>query len=107
MMSAATRWTGRALGVSFLALAVAGCGEDEPAPSEAAPPASLPTGSQSVELDPDEFTTAIDNPYWPMAPGTRWTYREIDERAGELTVVVTVTSETKQVAAGITGSSGT
>ncbi len=101
-MSAPIRWTGWALGVCFLILAVAGCGEDEPAPSEAAPPASLPTASQSVKLDPDEFTTAIDNPYWPMAPGTRWTYREIDERGQQLTVVVTVTSQTKQVAAGIT-----
>ena len=37
-----------------------------------------------------------------MKPGTRWTYREIDEEGKELRVVVTVTSETKKIANGIT-----
>src|SRR5687767_11980464 len=37
-----------------------------------------------------------------MEPGTRWTYREIDEEGKELVVVVTVTSETKELANGIT-----
>ena len=33
--------------------------------------ADLPVGDEPVELDPAEFTTEIDNPYWPMQPGTR------------------------------------
>ena len=37
-----------------------------------------------------------------MEPGTRWVYREIDEEGEELRVVVTVTSETKEVANGVT-----
>ena len=102
-MSAVTRWTGWGLGVGSLVLTLTGCGAEAPSPGEAAPLAGLPTGGQEADLDPDEFTTAIDNSYWPMEPGTRWTYREIDEQGKELTVVVTVTSETKQVAAGITG----
>jgi len=44
------------------------------------------------------FTTHIDNPYWPMTPGTRWVYREGPQR-----VVVRVTHRTKLVAAGIRG----
>ena len=36
----------------------------------------LPVGNDPVQLNPAEFTTEIDNPYWPMKPGTRWTYRE-------------------------------
>ncbi len=35
-------------------------------------------GSETVELEPDEFTTTIDNPYFPMSPGSRWVYRETD-----------------------------
>lgn len=62
----------------------------------------LPQGSEPVELDPADFTTDIDNPYWPMEPGTRWTYREIDEEGKKLKVVVIVTTETKEIANGIT-----
>ena len=62
----------------------------------------LPQGSEPVKLDPADFTTEIDNPYWPMTPGTRWTYREVDEEGKELQVVVVVTTETKKIANGIT-----
>ena len=62
----------------------------------------LPQGSEPVELDPADFSTRIDNPYWPMEPGTRWTYREIDEDGAALEVVVVVTAETKNIANGIT-----
>src|SRR3954451_9379382 len=46
------------------------------------------------------YTTKIDNPYWPMAPGSRWVYRE---REGGHTnrIVVTVTGRTKVVASGV------
>jgi hypothetical protein len=39
----------------------------------------------------------IDNPYWPMTPGSRWVYREGAQR-----IVVTVTHRTKVVASGVT-----
>ena len=32
----------------------------------------LPTGSEPVTLDPADFTTRIDNPYFPLRPGSRW-----------------------------------
>jgi hypothetical protein len=70
--------------------------------SSSARAAGLPQGSEVVELDPGEFTADIDNPYWPMKPGTRWTYREIDEAGNEQKVVVVVTTETKEIANGIT-----
>ena len=57
----------------------------------------LPVGSEEVTLDPADFTTKIDNPYWPMAPGTSWVYRETDAEGNEQRVVVTVTDETKEV----------
>jgi hypothetical protein len=62
----------------------------------------LPQGSQPIALDPARFTTDIDNPYWPMTPGTRWTYRETDEQGRRLQVVVTASSRTKRIANGIT-----
>jgi hypothetical protein len=62
----------------------------------------LPRGDEPVTLDPAKFTVDIDNRYWPMTPGTRWTYREVDEEGNQLQVVVTVTNQTKQIAGGIT-----
>lgn len=37
---------------------------------------ALPQGSEPVELDPADLVAGIDNPYWPMAPGSKWVYRE-------------------------------
>ena len=34
----------------------------------------LPHGGEPVRLDPARFTAQIDNPYWPMVPGSRWIY---------------------------------
>lgn len=60
----------------------------------------LPQGSEPVKLDPAEFTTRIDNPYWPMVPGDRWVYRET-EGGTKKRVEVTVTDETKKISNGI------
>ena len=62
----------------------------------------LPRGSEPVKLDPADFTTRIDNPYWPMRPGNRWVYRETDSEGTRQRVVVTVTRRTKLIANGVT-----
>ena len=80
------------------ALALTACATGTPSPSSSS---SLPRSDEPVSLEPGEFTTDIDNPFWPMKPGTRWTYVELDPEGGELTVDVTVTSETKTIANGI------
>jgi hypothetical protein len=48
------------------------------------------------------FSTHIDNPFWPMKPGTRWTYRETAPGAAPQRIVVTVTHRTRRVASGVT-----
>jgi hypothetical protein len=62
----------------------------------------LPQGSEQVTLDPADFTTKIDNQYWPMSPGTRWVYRETDTTGARRDVTITVTDETRMIANGIT-----
>jgi hypothetical protein len=80
--------------VAVAALAVAACGEG------GGPKPELPQGSEVVKLNPADFTTNIDNPYWPMAVGSKWTYREVEE--GKVhRVVVTVTPKTKPIANGV------
>lgn len=73
---------------AFVVLAVSACGGSSTA---------LPVGDEHVDLDPADFTTDIDNPYWPMAPGTKWVYRETDAEGNAQRVVVTVTDETREV----------
>ncbi len=92
------------LGVGFsAALATGACGADTTSGEDGNPggQGNLPQGSEPVKLDPANFTTKIDNPYWPMSPGTRWTYRETGEGGEELRVEVTVTDRTKKIANGI------
>ena len=86
--------------ITAIAIAAAGCGDDSAA-TQGPSVAALPQGGERVELDPAEFTTEIDNPYWPMAVGSRWVYRETDTEGALQRVVVTVTPRTKMIANGI------
>ena len=69
--------------------------------STVAATASLPERSQPFPIDPSEFTTEIDNPYWPMKPGSQWTFRETDAEGAVRVVVVTVLDKTKTIANGV------
>jgi hypothetical protein len=69
---------------------------------EGAPPPALPQGGEVVKLDPADFSATIDNPYWPMRPGSRWTYRETAAGGGVSRVVVKVLRRTRRIANGIT-----
>jgi hypothetical protein len=51
---------------------------------------------------PADFSTRIDNRYLPMAPGSRWVYRETSTDGGRQRVVVRVTHQTKLIANGVT-----
>lgn len=72
---------------------LAGCGGD---PVEIGPQGvdglEVPTPSP----DPGDFVDRIDNPYLPLLPGTRWVYESTGE--DPVTVTVTVTEETREVA---------
>ncbi len=92
--------------LALVLLVPAACGGDEEpadtaqsatgvATDATAPP--LPQGSEPANLDPANFVALIDNPYWPMAPGRRWVYRETDSEGAEQRVEVTVTDRTKTI----------
>ena len=82
-------------GLAIAAYAISNIG------TESSSDAALPQGSEPVDLNPADFTTQIDNPYWPMAPGSRWVYRETDAEGTKQRVVVTVTPRTKRLANGV------
>ena len=96
-----------AAGTAVLLLVAAGCG-DEPFTPGSSPGASrttagnaLPTGGDPVDLDPNDFTPGSDHPYFPLQPGTRWSYVEHDADGTRLQVVVTVTDQTRRIANGV------
>ena len=57
----------------------------------------LPQPGDPVTLDPAQFGGPIDNPWMPLAPGSRWVYREIDEEGLEHRVDVTVLDTTRTI----------
>ena len=89
-----------ALGVLATAFPVAAWGGNG-STLGACPEIPLPQGSEPVSLDPANFTTEIDNLYWPMKPGSRWVYRETTPQGSRARVVVKVTTKTKLIANGI------
>lgn len=79
-------------------LALAGCGGE--------PPTVAPSGVDELEIptaspDPTDFTTSVDNRWFPLAPGTVRTYAVTGDGAGKRTETVTVTDDTR-VVAGVT-----
>jgi hypothetical protein len=74
-------------------LAAAGCGSESPQ--------SPPTGIDELVIptpspDPGDFVRGVDNPWFPLAPGTTWRYRLTGATAG--TLVVTVEDTTYDIA---------
>jgi len=86
--------------IAVVGVLFAGCGggDDKKAGPAKTP---LPQGADKVKLDPADFTTEIDNPYWPLSKGSRWVYRETDQEGARQKVVVTVTDKTKKIANGV------
>lgn len=94
-----------------LAIVTAGllgaCGKSAPPASRDTSPgpgdvaSSFPQGSEVTKLDPANFTTTIDNPYWPMSPGSKWVYVESSPGGPVEDVVIEVTDKTKVIANGV------
>lgn len=64
-----------------------------PTPAPTANPAKVVVGhAYRPQIEPAEFTTDITNLYFPLVPGTVWTYKGAGER-----VVTAVTSDTKTI----------
>lgn len=92
-------------------LTLVGCGTEGPAPSDAPPSADtssqgsgagLPESDEPVDLDPADFTAKVTNPWFPLTPRTRWTYRETTEDGEVARVQVTATNLTHETANGVT-----
>jgi hypothetical protein len=99
-MKSTTKLIGLAAVVASIGIGACG-GDSTQSRTASTEGGALPQGSEPVKLDPAEFTTNIDNPYWPMSPGSRWVYSERTGGATPQKVVVTVTDRTKTIANGV------
>ena len=75
---------------------------ESPAASSSSAGSKLPTGADPVNLDPADFSANITNPYWPMKPGMRWIYRNVETGSEPQDIVIVVTTATKKLANGVT-----
>jgi len=53
-------------------------------------------GAYDPEIDPENFSSEIDNPYFPLPVGAVWTYESLTDEGLE-TVVVEVLDETREI----------
>jgi hypothetical protein len=94
-----------AAGIAVLLPALAGCGGSSgDSKSQAATESgtsTFPQSSEPANLNPADFTTQIDNPYWPMPVGARWEISVSNPQGEQQKEVITVTNNTKQIADGV------
>lgn len=91
-MGRRTSWVVAVLASSLLA----GCSVGDPATVG-------PSGVDGLRIptpspDPADFVEGVDNPWLPLAPGSRWRYRVVEDGEVVGRVAVTVTDEAKRVA---------
>jgi hypothetical protein len=104
-----TTWIHRILVVALAATTctLAGCGSTAPtAPPSAGPAASagpVPagsaapvTGAYAPHIVPADFSSTVDNPFFPLRPGMRWDYKSTSKDGTE-TTTVTVTTNTRTI----------
>ena len=93
-----------AAGIAVLLPALAGCGSSGDNTSAAAQSSTntLPQTSEPSNLNPVDFSTNIDNPYWPMPVGATWHVHVTNPQGESLQETITVEDKTKRIADGVT-----
>ena len=78
------------------------CGGSDKSSTAGSATDTLPQSSEPSNLNPADFSTQIDNPYWPMPVGRRWQVHVTNPEGESLQETITVTNQTKQIADGVT-----
>jgi hypothetical protein len=90
-----------AASLAVLLPALAGCGSSGGDSNSAAATNTFPQANEPANLDPADFTTQVDNPYFPLPMGARWVIRVTDTEGLQQREVITVTDQTKRIADGV------
>jgi hypothetical protein len=92
-------------GLAIVLPALAGCGSSGGSTSSAeaqSGTSTLPQASEPSNLNPADFTTQIDNPYWPMPVGRQWHVHISNPQGESLQETITVENRTRKIADGVT-----
>jgi hypothetical protein len=86
-----------AAGIALVALFGGACGSDDNGPEATTAEVEAVIdpgdgGNYAPTIDPADFVSVVDNPYFPLQPGTRWVYEGEDER-----IETVVTDQHKRV----------
>jgi hypothetical protein len=91
--------------IVILLPALAGCGSSGNDKTSAAGQSgtnTFPQTSEPSNLNPADFTTNIDNAYWPMPVGRVWHVHVTNPQGESLQETITVENQTKKMADGVT-----
>ena len=94
------RWTNSAIVIAVIASIAAGCGSsgDSSVPAPSASSLAPVNGTYSPSIDPADFVATIDNPYFPLKPGTGFHYKGVSENGTTpQSDDMLVTSRTKEI----------
>ncbi|HSD24996.1 MAG TPA: hypothetical protein VLB79_11795 [Solirubrobacterales bacterium] len=92
-----------AVTAALLPALLAACGGGADKPSTAASATStFPQSNGPANLNPADFTTQIDNPYFPLPLGAQWHVRVTDQEGTVQHEVITVTDRTRRMGDGVT-----
>ena len=98
-------WPRGAVATGAVLVLLAACGDDDAGSGSTttdAPAAAEPVidpgdgGDYAPDLDPADFVASVDNPYFPLVPGTKWVYEGEDDDETER-VEVEVLEETRDI----------
>jgi hypothetical protein len=92
-----------AASIAVLLPALAGCGSSRGDSSATAQSgtSTFPQSNEPANLNPADFTTNVDNPYFPLKVGARWEIRVTNQEGMVQHQVITVTDKTKRMADGV------
>jgi hypothetical protein len=94
-----------AASIALLLPALTGCGSsgnDKSSATQQSGTNTFPQSSEPSNLNPADFTTNIDNPYWPMPVGRSWHVHVTNPQGESLQETITVENQTKKIADGVT-----
>jgi hypothetical protein len=89
-----------AASIALLLPALAGCGSGDSS-NDKSGTNTFPQAREPANLDPADFTSEVDNSYFPLPVAARWVVRVTDAEGLEQRQVITVTDQTKRIANGV------